>query len=800
MNVNYFYDNENTENVWETIKSTNDKNGGYGMRVDKSFFRGVQPAVNIQMSNHATRVAEKLYNDRNIQYIHEENIQPVLDDIGIDLLDDYQLNYDFIQQEKVDALRNIYFQVRNEIEHNKVIDKLAGTLNALQRIMTSPIGRQAINNLVTQGVLTQLEAQEMNEMSTDSSHFTALAYFIPAFMDITAMNLKYEINTNVFRDRKRDILMEAFAAIEQNETKVKMQQALRQVFANYGLCDMKACDDFMLDEHAAILVKGEENKHLWTSVPVTDVENVTFLDSSSFALNNNPQPYKKIESINNADGTPRKGWSQNTAMLNAYNAQVRQANAYNAANNGAFVTPIVQNHDVQHYTKEQLLTMMDVPNGMPTNGDLNVPELSQEYDNMGNPIVYGYANDNFGNSLPIRYIDTVNGPQIYNGDTYDAYGNELGIYMTSNSGRLYRFTVQGGQMIPFDYKVFGPDKAKFDEFVRQGTVPSNDVFGANNYNPQPMQQQQQFGQQPAFNFNQGNNNAVNFSSPSPGIQQNGMLATNVNFSRNGSGGTYNAGQPNYGIDREAVKNAIMSSYGGEYQNLFGIDVITTGSGLNYLIDLPEITGTERPFFIGGRLGTFNVTNEIVLMGGQDLMLTAEDERNNITEYFVVGRQLLQKAGIDINGKIQDYPLRGTRGPLKVNTNNQINFNMMGNNMTNYSTMQQVQPQQNMNQQQGFKRIGSLVVNSDGLVVTPKPNNANTGGTMTIIDPTNRVAKQKVNGIWYDEQGTVIPSTNHFDLNVGNHRTNIPGTNQTIGIGYEHKEVDPSKVMVFDMVY
>ena len=339
MNVNYFYD-ENTENVWETIKTTNDKNGGYGMRVDKSFFRGVQPAVNIQMSNHATRVAEKLYNDRNIQYIHEENIQPILDDIGIDLLDDYQLNYDFIQQEKVDALRNIYFQVRNEIEHNKVIDKLAGTLNALQRIMTSPIGRQAINNLVTQGVLTQLEAQEMNEMSTDSSHFTALAYFIPAFMDITAMNLKYEINTNVFRDRKRDILMEAFAAIEQNETKVKMQQALRQVFANYGLCDMKACDDFMLDEHAAILVKGEENKHLWTSVPVTDVENVTFLDSSSFALNNNPQPYKKIESINNADGTPRKGWSQNTAMLNAYNAQVRQANAYNAANNGAFVTPI----------------------------------------------------------------------------------------------------------------------------------------------------------------------------------------------------------------------------------------------------------------------------------------------------------------------------------------------------------------------------------------------------------------------------------------------------------------------------
>ena len=797
-NTNYFYDDSNTEDVWETIKTTNDKNGGYGIKVDKSFFRGVQPSVNIQMSNHATRVAEKLYNDRNIQYIHEENIQPVLDDIGIDLLDDYQLNYDFIQQEKVDALRNIYFQVRNEIEHNKIIDKLAGTLNALQRIMTSPIGRNAINNLVTQGVLTQLEAQEMNDVSTDSTHFTALAYFIPAFMDITAMNLKYEINTNVFRDRKRDILMEVFGAIEQNETKVKMQQALKQVFANYGLCDIKACEDFMLDEHAAILVKGEENKHLWTSVPVTDVENVTFLDSSSFALNNNIQPYKKIESINNADGTPRKGWGQNTAMIDAYNAQVRQANAYNTANNGTFVTPIVQNHDVQHYTKEQLLTMMDVPNGMPTNGDPNVPELSQEYDNMRNPILYGYASDNFGNSLPIRYIEeTVNGPQIYNGDTYDAYGNELGLYMTSNSGRLYRFTVQGGQVIPFDFKVFGPDKAKFDEFVRQGTVPLNDAFGVIN-NSQPIGQQQ-------YVSNLGNNNTVNFSSPNTGVQQSGMLATNVNYSRSGSGGTYNAGQPNYGIDREAVKNAIMSSYGGEYQNLFGIDVITTGSsGLNYLIDLPEITGTERPFFIGGRLGTFNVTNEIVLMGGQDLMLTAEDERNNIIEYFVVGRQLLQKAGIDINGKIQDYPLRGTRGPLKVNTNNQVNFNMIGNNTTNYSTMQHVQPQpqQNTGQQGGFNRIGSLVVNSNGLVITPKPNNANKGGTMTIIDPTNKVAKQQINGIWYDEKGTVIPSTNHFDLNInnGNHRTNIPGTNQTIGIGYEHKEVDPSKVMVFDMVY
>lgn len=561
------------------------------------------------MTNHAKRVMEMLPGNETIKkmydYVHEN-----IDNTYLNLLDDYGLQNNITMEDR-EKLERIYMECRNEVEARDLLENLGVSLNALQKILSDPKGREIMNTLVANNVISANELQIIDTIARDmNTGFTALGFLIPLFFDISSIFIMSERSKNSWQNQRMEVLADIFEVIRDNTTKQDMEKHIGNRLINRGLYTKDEVESNKLASNNAVIwetaLNSENRKPVENggiSLAGTTVNNSTYLTE------------------------PGRVYDANTGIFGAaYNPALSTNNNNNAGVNNNTTTTATQpvaaaNYEYRNDGQEYNFVDVQVRGLNPNNPtDAGIPEVAPEFSATGYPIHYDTSN-----GRPVRYYRTENGTIFEHvGPTYTSEKLEINGFTLSPSGRVCRYITKNGVDYCYDFKIFGPDKRSYDEFIRKhggvnvfhnhGNPVLNSIVQSQNYTPTTTG-----GAIPVNAVTMGDSTLNRLP---------GLSSTDIND----------------------IMNYLTSDRRNELSWSNGLRVVINPMGLKYLTDVPPLMSNERPYFIGGRIGQGVVVNELDTNGGNEKMLEIEFNNNGnmIKEYYLVPRVTMEKLGINGN--------------------------------------------------------------------------------------------------------------------------------------------------------
>ena len=392
---------------------------------------GGQPDYAVPVSNNISKVINNLGYMNKIKYIGSkaiEAIENVVSDLDRGELYGSTQGMGVVTPDHMNTLFGLFMETKNQVEDKDRMSNLAVVLNALQKILSNPVGQQLLGTAMQQQIISDAEMNLMMQMASDEqSPLTAMGLYFAMYADMATALLRTTSQKNKIQNEAPEMVREILNTIAEKNDKETIEHNILVSMYNHGLIPRDAIEQMKVNRNTVFMPIGNNNQTLNQNAGFVGVSNNNannVVTSHTMIMNPYGQGTGAYVTVNGGSSNipvpmdaPNVNVGQplpNNYMVPAYNNVV--ANNYNSnMNNSTIPTPVASN--ISNNFINQAATMMNTN----TNNFMN-------NQNMFNPnAVMG----NNQNTFDMNYMHGVlqsRGFQPTNDLGVPAYVDQMGYY------------------------------------------------------------------------------------------------------------------------------------------------------------------------------------------------------------------------------------------------------------------------------------------------------------------------------------------------------------------------------------
>lgn len=397
---------------------------------------GGQPDYAVPVSNNISKVVNNLGYMNKIKYIGNkaiEAIENVVSDLDRGELYGSTQGMGVVTPDHMNTLFGLFMETKNQVEDKDRMSNLAVVLNALQKILSNPVGQQLLGTAMQQQIISDAEMNLMMQMASDEqSPLTAMGLYFAMYADMATALLRTTSQKNKIQNEAPEMVREILNTIAEKNDKETIEHNILVSMYNHGLIPRDAIEQMKVNRNTVFMPIGNNNQTLNQNAGFVGVSNNNannVVTSHTMIMNPYGQGTGAYVTVNGGSSNipvpmdaPNVNVGQplpNNYMVPAYNNTV-VANNYNSnMNNSTIPTPVTSN--ISNNFINQAATMMNTN----TNNFMNNQNQNQ---NMFNPnAVMG----NNQNTFDMNYMHGVlqsRGFQPTNDLGVPAYVDQMGYY------------------------------------------------------------------------------------------------------------------------------------------------------------------------------------------------------------------------------------------------------------------------------------------------------------------------------------------------------------------------------------
>ena len=397
---------------------------------------GGQPDYAVPVSNNISKVVNNLGYMNKIKYIGNKAIEAIENVVSFLMIrrpPRSTQGMGVVTPDHMNTLFGLFMETKNQVEDKDRMSNLAVVLNALQKILSNPVGQQLLGTAMQQQIISDAEMNLMMQMASDEqSPLTAMGLYFAMYADMATALLRTTSQKNKIQNEAPEMVREILNTIAEKNDKETIEHNILVSMYNHGLIPRDAIEQMKVNRNTVFMPIGNNNQTLNQNAGFVGVSNNNannVVTSHTMIMNPYGQGTGAYVTVNGGSSNipvpmdaPNVNVGQplpNNYMVPAYNNTV-VANNYNSnMNNSTIPTPVTSN--ISNNFINQAATMMNTN----TNNFMNNQNQNQ---NMFNPnAVMG----NNQNTFDMNYMHGVlqsRGFQPTNDLGVPAYVDQMGYY------------------------------------------------------------------------------------------------------------------------------------------------------------------------------------------------------------------------------------------------------------------------------------------------------------------------------------------------------------------------------------